>query len=198
MISKHPPCPGKRGDTLIDMMRGYTLIEMMLVVCLIGIISSMVVLQIGASRPGMIGDGGMRLMMAQLNFARETAIAQRRQIEITFVGNNTIQLTRHNVPNGTTVLQTVPFESGLVFGLVAGKPDTPDGFGNGAATFFQGAATVQFGTDGGLIDGAGAPVNGTIFFMLPGIEQSWRAVTVLGATGRVRAYRWTGVKWTRV
>ena len=191
-------CPGKRGDALIYMMRGYTLIEMMLVVCLIGILGSMVVLQIGASRPGMIGDGGMRLMMAQLNFARDTAIAQRRQVQITFVGSNTIQLTRQNVPNGTTVLQTVPLESGLVFGLVTGKPDTPDGFGNNSATYFQGAASVLFGTDGGLIDGAGAPVNGTIFLMLPGIEPSWRAVTVLGATGRVRAYRWAGTKWTRV
>jgi prepilin-type N-terminal cleavage/methylation domain-containing protein len=191
-------CPRRRGDALIYMMRGYTLIELMLVVCLIGILGSMVVLQIGASRPGMIGDGGMRLMMAQLNFARDSAIAQRRRIEVTFVGNNTIQLTRHNVPNGTTVLQAVTFESGLQFGLVPGKPDTPDGFGNGSATDFQGAASVLFSTDGSLIDATGAPLNGTIFLMLPGSEQSWRAVTVLGATGRVRAYRWAGIKWTRV
>jgi prepilin-type N-terminal cleavage/methylation domain-containing protein len=189
MTSRHNP----RRDE-----RGFTLIEMLMGLMLVGILSSMVVLQIGASRPGMIGDGGMRLIMAQLNFARATAIAQRRQIELTFTGNDTVTLTRHNIPNGTTVLQSVPFESGLQFGLVAGKPDTPDAFGNTSATYFQGAATVLFGTDGAMIDAAGAPLNGSIFLLFPGEPQSWRAVTVLGATGRVRAYRWTGVKWNRV
>jgi prepilin-type N-terminal cleavage/methylation domain-containing protein len=188
----------KSTHTLLRGRTGFTLIEMMMVVGIIGVLASMVVLQVSASRPSMIGDGGMRMIMAELNSARENAIAQRRLMEITFVGTNTIRVTRHNFPNGTTILREVPFEAGLTFGLVGGAPDTPDAFGNGGATSFGGAATIMFSTDGSLIDNAGAPVNGTVFFLFPGMPQSHRAVTVLGATGRVRAYRWTGAKWTHV
>jgi len=50
---------------------GYTLIELMVVMCVIGILSGMAVLQIGSVRPGMQADGAMRMMMGQLNSARE-------------------------------------------------------------------------------------------------------------------------------
>ena len=177
--------------------RGYTLIETMVVVCLIGILGAMAVPQVQASRSAMMGDGGMRVVMAWLNHARQTAIAQRRQVEITFIGNNTIQLTRREIPNGATVLATIQLESGMQFGLVGGKPDTPDRFGNSSPTDFQNAATILFGTDGALVDATGAPLNGTVFLLAPGVEQTWRAVTVLGGTGRVSGYRWTGQTWTR-
>ena len=42
--------------------------------------------------------------MAELNTARETALAQRRLMEIRFVGSNRLQVIRHDVPNGVTVL----------------------------------------------------------------------------------------------
>lgn len=176
---------------------GYTLVEMMMVVGLLGVLTSMAVLQMAASRPGMIGDAGMRVIMSELNSARENAIAQRRTMVITF-GASSIRVTRNNFPVGTTILRDVPLESGLRFGILAGSSDTPDAFGNGAATSFGGAATIMFNTDGALIDLTGAPVNGSVFILFPGLAQSYRAVTVLGATGRVRGYRWTGARWTRV
>ena len=49
----------------------------------------------------------------------------------------------------------------------------------------------MFSSDGTLIDGAGNPVNGTIFLAVPGSVRAARSVTILGATGRVTAYRWT-------
>ncbi len=185
MMSKHNALRGQSG---------FTLIEMMMVVGIVGVLASMAVLQVSASRPSMIGDGGMRMITAELNSARETAISQRRQMEVTFVGNNTIRITRRNIPNGTTIMREVPFESGLTFAVLDGTPDTPDAFGNGNATI---APTIMFTTDGSLINNAGAPVNGSVFFLVPGMPQSFRGITILGATGRVRAYRWTGTKWTR-
>jgi len=179
----------------IESVSGFTLIEMMLVVCVMGIIAAMATFQIGAVRPGMQGDGAMRTVMAELNGAREMAIAQRRLMEISFVGTNRIQVIRHDVPNGTTTLRDVAFESGVQYGLIPGIADTPDAFGNGSATSFGAAVTVTFSTDGSLIDGGGAPVNGTVFLAIPNVALSFRAVTVLGATGRVRGYKWTGSQW---
>ena len=174
---------------------GFTLIEMMLVVCVMGIIAAMASFQIGSVRPGMLGDGAMRSVMAELNGAREMAIAQRRYMEISFVGTNRVQIIRHDLPNGTTTLRDVAFESGVQYGLIAGVADTPDAFGNSTATTFGGTAPLMFSTDGSLIDSAGAPVNGTVFVAIPTMPLSFRAITVLGSTGRVRGYRWVGSQW---
>jgi prepilin-type N-terminal cleavage/methylation domain-containing protein len=174
---------------------GFTFIEMMLVICVVGILGAMATLQIGAVRPALQGDGAMRVVISELTAAREMAIAQRRYMEIAFVGTNRIQVIRHNLPNGTTTLRDVAFESGVEYALIGGIADTPDAFGNSAATTFGAATSVMFGTDGGLIDSAGAPVNGTIFLALPGVARSFRAVTIQGSTGRVRGYRWTGTLW---
>ena len=35
----------------------------------------------------------------------------------------------------------------------------------------------------------------TVFIIFPGMQQSFRAVTVMGSTGRVRGYRWNGRSW---
>jgi prepilin-type N-terminal cleavage/methylation domain-containing protein len=184
--------PGKLASD-----RGFTLIEMMLVVCVMGIIAAMAIFQMGAARPGMLGDGAMRSVMAELNTAREMAIAQRRLMEIQFIGTNRLQVIRHNLPNGTTTLRDVSFESGVQYSLIANITDTPDAFGNGTATDFGAAPGIMFNTDGSLIDNAGAPVNGTVFVSIPSVSLSFRAITVQGSTGRVRGYKWTGSQWRR-
>ena len=53
----------------------------------------MTVIQIGAVRPGMQADGAMQSVMAQLNSARETAISQRRLVEVTFTNAAVSQTT---------------------------------------------------------------------------------------------------------
>jgi hypothetical protein len=158
----------------------------------------MAVFQFGAARPGLVADGAMRSLMGQFNAARELAVAQRRNVQLTFdVVNNTYTVTRLDEPQGTTVIAQAPFEGGVKFGVVAGVPDTPDAFGNVSATYFGNAQVVLFNSEGMLVDGAGNPVNGTVFITIPNMAQSYRAVTVLGAIGRVRGYRWNGTTWTR-
>jgi Tfp pilus assembly protein FimT len=178
--------------------RGVSLTEIMVMVAIIGILTSMTVVQIGAVRPGMQADGAMRLIMAQLNSARETAISQRRLVEVSFPNGFWVRTTRRNLPNGTTVLSELPFEGTVQYGVQANTTDTPDGFGNSKAINFGAAATVMFNTEGMLVDSGGLPVNGTLFMLIPNQPTSFRAVTILGSTGRVRAFRWSGYRWDRV
>jgi prepilin-type N-terminal cleavage/methylation domain-containing protein len=184
---------------------GYSLIELLLVLGVMGVVSAVAVFQIGNSRPYMTGDGAMRTVIAQLNTARELSISQRRNIQVTCVGN-VITLTRQNIavgtaPATTTVLAAVPMEGGVQFGLTSGVPDTPDGFGllgSGSAAYFGTSTTsIFFSSDGSLISGAGLPVSGTVFLTLPNQPRGTRAVTVLGATGRIRGYKWDGANWNR-
>ena len=179
--------------------RGFTLVEMMMAVMLIGILGSMAIFQIGSARPAMVADGAMRTVMGQLNLARETAVAQRRQIDVVCdEDKQVLRLIRRDLPQGTTVLAETPFEGGVRYEVPEDLPeDTPDKFGKTAAVYFGAAQTLSFNSDGMLIDGGGSPVNGTIFLMLAKHNLSLRAVTVLGSIGRVRGYRWNGVAWTR-
>jgi prepilin-type N-terminal cleavage/methylation domain-containing protein len=183
--------------------RGISLIEIMVAVAIIGVLTSMAVIQIGAVRPGMQADGAMRVVMAQFNAARETAISQRRRVDVKLQNGNWVKVTRYDLnPDGTaagtTVLQEVPFEGGVQFGLMPNVQDTPDGFGNTTPVSFGAAVAIEFNTEGMLVDSGGIPVNGTVFLLIPNQPTSFRAVTVLGATGRVRGFRWNGGQWTRV
>ena len=166
----------------------------MLVVGLVGVVSGMAVIQIDSVRPALQGDGAMRVVMGQLNMARETAVTQREQITVEFVGTHALRVTNDGVAT------EVYFESGVQYALVPGVGDTPDTFGLDSPTTFGGTSTstIRFNPEGELIDSDGSPMNGTVFLAIPGSPTSFRAVTVLGSTGRVRGYRWNGNAWTRV
>jgi type II secretory pathway pseudopilin PulG len=182
---------------------GYSLVELLLVLGMMGIVAAMAVFQIGASRPGAVGDGAMRAVLAQMNSARELAITQRRNMRLTFTTGNLVQIIREEVPGPTlTTISTALFEGGVQFLTVSGLPDTPDAFGNGSAVTFATATgtplEIKFATDGTFVNQDGLALNGTVFVALPNQALSARAVTILGSTGRVRGYRWDGRTWKRV
>ena len=183
--------------------RGFSVLELMLVVSIIGIVSAISVIQIGNALPGMKSDGAMRVVMAQLNTARNLAVAQRRYMRVNFLLPSKIQIVRVEVNSGgtvtgTTTLSTVDFEGGVTYNKISGLIDTPDALGMASAVDFGSATTIQFATDGSLVDQAGSPLNGTIVLANANTKTSSRAITVLGSTGHVRAYKWNGAAWTLV
>ena len=188
--------------------RGVTLVEMLLVLAVMGIVGAMGVAQLVDVNRSMKGDGAMRLVMSQLAQAREMAITQRRTMELKFVGGaggNWLQVVRHEVPGtGTTTLSSVAFEGNVGYRLISSvTTDTPDGFGISGPLSFGTATTFTFSSDGTFIDQSGNPLNGTVFLATANVLKSQRAVTIMGGTGRVRAFKWTCnisnvCGWTRV
>lgn len=181
--------------------RGFTLIEMLLVVALSITMVGMAMLIGPSFLRHARADSGTSQVLEALRVARETAISQRRNVQVRFIGLDTLQTAREEIPaaNGTTVQQTVVLENRVQFRLVPAVPDTPDRFGGGnpppAAIAFGPSVTRMFTSEGTLIDSNGDPINGTVFMSIEDVPNSSRAITVFGITGLMRAWKWNGRAW---
>jgi Tfp pilus assembly protein FimT len=175
--------------------KGFSLVEIGITLLLFALVSGFALLKVNTILPGMASNTAMKQTLAQLRKGRDLAIAQRRNIEIRFQGANQIQLVRYEVPTGTSIISTLMLEGKNEFRQFDGIPDTPDVFGNGSAISFSGLSPWIFLSDGTMVDSSSNPVNGTVFLGQANNPKTARAVTILGATGRVRDYTWNGTAW---
>jgi len=191
---------------------GFSTVELLIVMIVIVVVTAIAVVQLPASLKNARSDNALRQMVDQLRQAREYAIANRRFVQVTFPvagGTYQVQYTVMNTltPGGqaaNTVYPAISLPFPLQFQTFGTLPDTPDGFGNGAAVFFGGVnggppGGMYFRSDGEFVNATtNLPINGTVFMGSPGDVTTARAVTVLGTTGRVRGWRGsTGTAWTQ-
>lgn len=177
---------------------GFSAVELTIAMVLLLVLVAITILSTRGAVASMRVNSALTHLSAELRTAREMAVSQRRDIQLTFTAPDQIQLTRLDQPSGTTVFPAVKLGdagSQVEFTLFAGLPDTPDGFGNASAVSFGGSPTMIFRSDGSFVDSNNVPLNGSAFIGIPGHPATARAVTVLGTTGRVHRYRWTGSQW---
>jgi len=192
--------------------RGFSLPEVVIAILIILVVSAIAIIQLQASLQNARVDVSLRQVLDELRQAREYAIANHRFVQITFpvvAGQDQVVITQRNdlTPGGGVInpwnITTIPIETPAQYLVVGGKPDTPDGFGNAAAIYFEGinggpVGGMLFRSDGELVDGGtNLPINGTVFLGVPGDSTSARAITVLGTTGRIRGWRAAGAAWTQ-
>jgi prepilin-type N-terminal cleavage/methylation domain-containing protein len=181
--------------------RGFSLFEVLTAVAIISIIMGMAMLNYGSILPNFKANSAMDQLLYQLRSARERAIAHRREVQVQFVGTNQLTITEL-WPVGTAPAPGyATFEGGAQFMVFASIPDLPApfNFGNTAPVYFGGLSggppIMKFSTTGAFIDGGNTLVNGTVFMGIPGRPSTARAISILGATGRVREYHWDGSQW---
>jgi type II secretory pathway pseudopilin PulG len=198
--------------------QGFSLLEMVVVVGLAFTVMAFAVMNTMSSSQNSRANSAMDAVISQLRQARELAIAKRRNVQVQFTAPNLIQLTVLTLPGEAvpTPMQPVLLNDGVPGGAIfyvfpAPVTDTPMGFGNSTAISLQqptggGAWTVMFTTSGAFCGTAQSaaslyqatnnnPVNASLFLGVVGKSNTARAVTVFGATGRVRSYYWTGSSW---
>jgi prepilin-type N-terminal cleavage/methylation domain-containing protein len=180
-------------------MRGFTMTELMISLIIMVVMITAAVLRMYPLIQNWRANRAMYEVLGQLRWARQASIAERRDIQVQFIGLNEVKLVRIDQPAGQTVLSDLYLTGNVIYMTVPSMPDTPDAFGNASPIEFAGVSggppIMQFQSDGTFVDGNGNPVNGTVFLGIPTVSTSARAVTVLGATGRVRGFGSSGGAW---
>ena len=186
--------------------RGFTLLETVVTIAIMFTLAAIAIMQSFGSSQSYEANSAMDTVVAQLRVARELAITQRADVQVSFVSNGATQQLSYQVMaqpntnevNGPVITTSLP--SMTQFMLTTGLPDTPMAFGNGAPIYIGnvsgGPALMEFTSTGQFTDSTGFnTLNGTLFIAVPGRTNTARAVTIMGGTGRVRQYSWTGTQW---
>ena len=175
--------------------------EILVAVGVISIILGMTMLNYSTVLPNYKANSAMDQLLYQLRSARERAISHRREVQVQFIGTNQLQMSELWTLGTPPVERPVSFEGGAQFIVFSSVPDLPApyNFGNSAPIYFGGLSggppIMKFSTTGAFIDGGNSLVNGTVFLGIPGKPSTARAISILGATGRVREYHWDGTQW---
>ena len=182
-------------------MRGFSVLEMMVVIGIILIVAAYATMTLQPDLKETRVTSAYNTSLMALRQARDISIAQRQVYYVTFSHNtpppDTITITQGATG---TVISTFQLPTDLAFAVVNGIPtgqgQTPDGFGNGgtAIAFDQGIGggnpdVVYFYPDGTGEDANGNINNGVVYIARPGDLYSSRAITLWGATGRLRGWR---------
>ena len=175
--------------------KGFTLVEMLMTVAVLGVVCAMAVGMTASMVNSAKSDSALTSIISAVELARDRAIGERRDFLLTFTTPNQIQVARIEQPTLTqTVVLKTYLENGMTYVKFTGIPDTPDVFGASSAIAFN-SPTIEFTSDGSLIDASGDPINGTVFFGDPVRASSARALTIFGATGLVHGWKWDGIRW---
>jgi Tfp pilus assembly protein FimT len=181
-------------------MHGFSLLEMMAVVG-IGMIASAITFT--SLQPVLKQQriaNAYNLTMMALRQARETAVSQRMAYQVQFnAAKSTITISPVTaLPGMLNSTYTLPQD--VQFRVEPGVPNTlattPDRFGTAARPVdfdvnvgTGGLTNVYFYPDGTAQDSVNNISNGVLYLARPGELTSSRAITVWGATGRIRGWR---------
>lgn len=190
--------------------RGFSMIEMLIVFSLIIILTGIGFVSLWPILNKEHVDSAYDRTLDALRIYRNLAITQSRNYIVTFApaagaapATMTISWWQGAPPGvvrpAPVVVSTITLPPDVDFAVQAGLPNganaVPDGFGTGAAAVdldypIGGGATVVFMPDGSVQDLAGNPDSGVVYLsrIVPDLYSS-RAVTVWGATGRIRGWR---------
>lgn len=193
---------------------GFSLLELIIVVCITLTVAAITTVSMQPMIRYQHVDQAYNTTLNCLRRAHDLAATDMRTYIVTFAaatpGVNGGTITAVESVSGTQLFseilpQDVTFNT-TTFGLPQTNAATPDNFGSGTAGPFDfgypadggGQSTIYFQPNGTVTDAAGNTDNGVVYFSLPGITETYRAVSVWGYTGRIRGWQLynIGGTWT--
>jgi type II secretory pathway pseudopilin PulG len=189
---------------------GFSMLEMLIVITIGMILTGITFISLQpVLKQAHVNSAYDTTLMALRNY-RSRAITERVRYIVAFTAPGTITISSWGVGTpvapAPVVVSTLTLPSDVQFMVQAGMPSTPttvpDGFGVGsiALDFGQGLGAgslnyVMFMPDGTSQDqsnpggGSGNLNSGVLYLGRPNELLSMRAITVFGATGRIRGWR---------
>jgi hypothetical protein len=178
----------------------------MIVFAITAVIVAVAVLAFGNTLRAMHANTGCQTTVQTLRRARQAAIDQRATINVIFntpaAGLHSMTIQRIVPAAAPAPIATIPLPSDVQFFAdpnFPGQPNTPDQVGNGklAVDFEDGfspqpVTQIFFMPDGSVQNATGNSVNGVVYIERiqgnVGYWQGGRAVSLFGATGRIRSW----------
>lgn len=185
-------------------LRGFTIIELLVVIAIGMTVSAMAYVLLQNSLNSTRADSALQIALGQIRQVHERAIDERHIYRLTFVAPRTIQTDRMDQTGTVTIPIWTPIPIGSIdlpqdisFAIVSGTPatNTPNGFGSATTAIdlsvnnSTGINQVYFQADGRVVDSLNRVADGIVYMSKAGEVNSTRAVTVFGATGRVKGWK---------
>lgn len=179
---------------------GFSLPELIVVLLIISILVVLALPQLSASRRLFRFAGMQRQIVASLNEARQQAMSQRAAITFRYDDSNkrTVIYGGSFGAFGDSKNKTVEMSgSGLaaadiVYGRPTGAPKSALTDTSNMTALVAKAVNITFQADGSVVDAANIPTNsGLFFYNKQSAQDAAFAVSVLGAGGRVKLWRYS-------
>jgi prepilin-type N-terminal cleavage/methylation domain-containing protein len=178
--------------------RGFSIPELLIVLLIIAIIVVLALPQVMSSRRLLRFSGVQRQIVSSIREARQAAMSQRQSITYRYddITKSASIYGGSYGPIGSASNNIYSIsDSGLLPNeIIYGKPTgaSPAALGDGTnlSPLAANAIEIRFRADGSVVDGANNPVNTSLFFYDSLATGSAFAVSVLGAGGRVKVWRY--------
>jgi prepilin-type N-terminal cleavage/methylation domain-containing protein len=186
---------------------GFSLVEVIIVVLIVSILAVIALPQINQARRMMRFAGLQRQVVATLRDARQEAMTERKPITIRYVDASKqffVYGGKFGVFGDSNNLLTDLSGSGMQLDeIIYGKPATATlsalGDGSNVEPIVSGIVEFSFQADGTVVNAGNNPTNKALFFYdVRNSDTAAFAVSILGAGGRVKVWRYVGGTGTYV
>ncbi|HVO79266.1 MAG TPA: prepilin-type N-terminal cleavage/methylation domain-containing protein [Terriglobales bacterium] len=203
---KHEPASPKKGHMSSSTSRGFTLLEALIAITIVLIVSGISFMSLRPAWQDARLNGAYNGTLMTLRQARQWAVDNRKTYLVTFnpggipPGTNMVQINRMDAGVIGPIVNQMTLPPDIQFLNVSGIPNTlattPDGLGTGGQPI-----EFDIGVSGGVSnqiyffpDGSSRDINnninnGIVYLARPTDLYSSRAITLMGAAGRIRGWR---------